>query len=473
MTLQDFIISAQWVFLAYFISLNLGYLMLNLVAMSALRRYLAERSITSLPAVYSSFELPISILLPAYNEASVISQSVRALLQLEYPEFEIVVINDGSTDKTMQLLIDEFSLKYFPEAYRARLPTAPIRGVYRSTVYPNLRVIDKKNGGGKSDAINAGINDARYPLFCVIDADSILQRDSLTRVVQPFLEDKTTVAVGGTVRIANGCTVNDGFIEKVDLPQNALALFQIVEYLRAFLFGRLGWASLNALMNISGAFGLFRKEVVIAVGGFNTDTWGEDMELTLRLHRYLREKGQPYRITFVADPICWTEAPEDLRGLANQRIRWQRGLAESLVMNYKLMTSGRGGVVGWFAFPFHVIFEFLGPVVEITGLAFIIIAYWFGWLSLESFAAFMLVAIGMGILLSTSALVFEAMSFRVYPRLFQSFRLFLMSIAENLGYRQLNSIWRIIGMIGWAFGTQPTWGEMRASSKLGKKARSV
>ena len=230
MTLQDFIISAQWVFLAYFISLNLGYLMLNLVAMSALRRYLAERSITSLPSVYSSFELPISILLPAYNEASVISQSVRALLQLEYPEFEIVVINDGSTDKTMQLLIDEFSLKYFPEAYRARLPTAPIRGVYRSTVYPNLRVIDKKNGGGKSDAINAGINDARYPLFCVIDADSILQRDSLTRVVQPFLEDKTTVAVGGTVRIANGCTVNDGFIEKVDLPQNALALFQIVEY---------------------------------------------------------------------------------------------------------------------------------------------------------------------------------------------------------------------------------------------------
>jgi cellulose synthase/poly-beta-1,6-N-acetylglucosamine synthase-like glycosyltransferase len=197
------------------------------------------------------------------------------------------------------------------------------------------------------------------------------------------------------------------------------------------------------------------------------------MELTLRLHRYLREKGQPYRITFVADPICWTEAPEDLRALANQRIRWQRGLAESLVMNYKLMTSGRGGVVGWFAFPFHVIFEFLGPVVEITGLAFIIIAYWFGWLSLESFAAFMFVAIGMGILLSTSALVFEAMSFRVYPRLFQSFRLFLMSIAENLGYRQLNSIWRIIGMIGWALGTKPTWGEMRASSKLGKKAGSV
>ena len=448
-----------WIFLAYFVLLNTGYIALNLLAIPTLRRRLAQEPLASLPRAYSGLEPPVSLLVPAYNEEATIASSVRSLLQLDYPDFEIVVVNDGSKDGTLAALSAAFDLEPYPEAYWQRLAAKPVRGIYRSRTTASLRVIDKENGG-KADALNVGINASRYPYFCAIDADSILQRDSLQRVVEPFVDDPTTVASGGTVRIANGCTVSGGHLERVELPGNPLALFQIVEYLRAFLFGRLGWATLNAVLIISGAFGVFRKDVIVAAGGYRADTIGEDMELIVRLHRVLRERGEPYSIHFVPDPVCWTEAPEDLKVLKGQRIRWQRGLAESLHRNARLLRTGGGGPAGLLAYPFFMLFECYGPLLEVGGYLVTIALWLFGFISFGGMMAFMLMAFALGFLLSVSALLLEEMSFHLYPRASQLAMLVLVAVVENLGYRQLVTWWRLVGLTRWLRGAQSTWGTM-------------
>jgi cellulose synthase/poly-beta-1,6-N-acetylglucosamine synthase-like glycosyltransferase len=303
MTLEPFIVGVQWGFLGYFILLNVIYFGLALTAMYRLRRYMGGISATE--RVYSHLQMPVSLVVPAYNEGGSIATAVRALLQLRYQHFEVIVVNDGSKDDTLATLIREFDLKPFPEAYRVQIKTKPLRGIYRSLKYPNLRVIDKENGG-KADASNAGLNAARHPIFYCGDADSMLDPHSLEHVVRPFLEDPRTVACGGTVRIINGCIVRGGVLEKVGLPKNPLALVQVVEYLRAFLGGRLGWSAINGLLIISGAFGVFHRETVVAAGGFRADSIGEDMELIVRLHRTLSARGERYRVSYIPDPVCWT-----------------------------------------------------------------------------------------------------------------------------------------------------------------------
>lgn len=449
-----------WSVLGYFIALNGVYLLLNLLSAYALHRGNLFRVIDDLPQVFSTLEPAISILVPAFNEETTITASIHSLLQLEYQEFEIVVINDGSKDGTLDVLKQAFSLLPFPEAYHLLLETEPIHAIYRSTSHPNLRVIDKANGG-KADSLNAGINASRYPLFCAVDADSILQRNSLQLVVRPFLRNPHTVAAGGTVRAANGCHVKDGFLTDIDLPRNPWALLQVVEYLRAFLFGRLGWSRLNAMLIISGAFGVFRKSVVIDVGGYRTDTVGEDMELVVRIHHVMRTQRKPYQIEFVPDPVCWTEVPEDMRTLKNQRIRWQRGLSESLSSHWGLMFHRHGGLPGWVAFPFMVLFEWLGPVIELGGYLFMCIAYAFGFISWEAFFVFFFVALGLGVLLSASGLLLEEMSFSMYRRPRHLAVLALVVVAENFGYRQLNTYWRMLGFLQWISRREGHWGTMK------------
>jgi cellulose synthase/poly-beta-1,6-N-acetylglucosamine synthase-like glycosyltransferase len=461
MTIARFLIDlTTWFVLAYFIVLNLGYLMLNLVSVVSLRRRAQEMLLEDLPQIYSGLEPPISILVPAYNEEATIAASVRSMLQLTYPQFEVVVVNDGSADGTLEALKREFDLHPHPEAYRVQLATQAVRGMYVSARHANLRVVDKENGG-KADALNVGINASRYPLFCGVDADSVLQRDSLQRVVKPFLSDSSVIATGGTVRIANGCEVRGGFLTKVGLPSNPWAMFQVVEYLRAFLFGRLGWSAINAMLIVSGAFGVFRKDKVIEAGGYLPRSIGEDMELVVRLHRLMRQKREHYKIVFVPDPVCWTEAPEDRATLRNQRIRWQRGLGESLSANWGLMFSRNGGAPGWIAFPFLMLFEWLGPLVELGGYVFMAVGFALGWISWEAFAAFVFVAIGLGILLSASGLLLEEMSFHIYPKGAQLLRLGLVVVLENFGYRQLNSWWRLVGLYRWARQSEAKWGAMK------------
>jgi len=449
-----------WFVFGYFILLNGSYLALNLLSIFALQRNNEEKLLDALPQVFTGLEPGISLLVPAYNEEATIIASIRSMFQLTYSDFEIVVINDGSRDNTLEVLKREFALLPFPEAARDGLVTKPVRGTYRSMKYPNLRVIDKENGG-KADSLNAGINAARHGLFCGVDADSILSRNSLQRVAKPFLTHPDMVATGGTVRVANGCEVTDGFLTKVGLPTNIWALFQVVEYLRAFLFGRLGWSKINAMLIISGAFGLFRTDVVTAVGGYRADTIGEDMELVMRIHRMLRQQGKTYRIEFVPEPVCWTEAPEDWKTLKNQRVRWQRGLSESLASNWGLMFSRKGGPPGWLAFPFMLLFEWLGPLMELGGYLFMIYAYAFGLISWSAFAVFLFMAIGLGILLSASGLLLEEMSFHMYPKFSQLAVLSLIVVLENFGYRQLNSWWRLLGLYRWATQREASWGDMK------------
>ena len=454
-------------FIGYFIALNAGYLGLNLMSMASLQRYMRTHPGPGETPPYLGIEPAVSLLVPAYNEEATIRTSVRSMLQLQYPDFELVVVNDGSKDGTMQALVEEFALVPQPQPLRLLLPHAQVLGIYRSLRHDNLRVIDKANGG-KADALNAGINAARNGLFCAVDADSILQRDSLLRVVQPFLEDERTVAAGGTVRIANGSRVRGGFLEAAGIPDGWLGRFQIVEYLRAFLFGRLGWSPLNAVLIISGAFGLFDRARVIAAGGYRSDTVGEDMELVVRLHRWHRERKIPYRIRYVPDPICWTEAPEDAGTLGRQRLRWQRGLSESLAAHAGWALGPRGGAPGWLAWPFMAVFEWFGPLVEVAGYGFMLAGFAAGVVSPLALAVFMAVAIGMGIMLSVNGLLLEAMSFRVYTRKRDSLLLFAVAILENLGYRQLNTLWRVRGLWQWAARRKQKWGVMKRSGTWGQ-----
>jgi cellulose synthase/poly-beta-1,6-N-acetylglucosamine synthase-like glycosyltransferase len=468
-TALDVLAVAEATVLAFFVVLNGSYLLLNLLALRGIRAWVQRWEGEARPWIHTGFEPPISIIVPVHDEEATAAASIRSLLNLEYPDYEIVVVNDGSTDGTMDVLVREFGLVRFPEVYRDRIRTRPVRGIYRSSRYSRIRVVDKENGR-KADAVNAGLNVARHGLVLIVDGDSFLQRDSLLRVVQPFQDDPRTIACGGTVRIANGCRAEEGYLTEIRLPDNWPARFQVVEYLRAFLFGRMGWAPLRALCIISGAFGLFDREVLLRVGGLRHDTLGEDMELTVRLHRhFLLVERRPYRIQFLPDPICWTEAPESLRDLASQRTRWTRGLSEVLWYHRVLLFHPRGGAVSWLALPFFLLFEWLSAPLELFGYLFIVGAAAFGILSLEGFLAFLGVAVGSGIVLSLSSILLEEMSFRLYPRRRDLLLLVATAVLENFGYRQLHAWWRCRGILQSLLRRRATWQSMTRKADWARK----
>jgi cellulose synthase/poly-beta-1,6-N-acetylglucosamine synthase-like glycosyltransferase len=409
---------------------------------------------------YSKAAPPIALLAPAYNEALTIVESVRSLLSMRYPDFEIIVINDGSTDETLEILVDTFSLELTQARdYELFVEHAPILGLYASSLHPRLLVIDKENGG-KADALNAGLNLATTPIVCSMDADSLLEPDALLRAVQPFLEDpQRVIAVGGTIRVANGCTIADGRIIKVGAPRNALALMQTVEYLRAFLMARLAWSQIGALTIISGAFGLFRRAAVLEVGGYAHGTVGEDMELVVRLHRHFREAGKPYKIAFVPEPVCWTEAPETLAVLARQRARRHRGALETFVRHRKMAFNPKYGAVGMIGFGWIVLADVIGPPTEVMGYVLIPLWWSMGALSLDYLLAFIAVTFAFGVALSVGALALEESELHRFPRARDLVVLTGAAILENLGYRQLNQLWRLRGTLQWLRGAQG-WGEM-------------
>jgi len=437
------ILAYNHLILLYFLAINTQYLLLMLVGFRETRRALRDMQWRDLRRLMRSPLTPaISVIAPAHDEEANIAESVRSLLMLNYPEYEVIVVNDGSRDRTLDVLIARFGLRPVPRSFEYAVPCRPIRAVYESPEYPNLVVVDKDNGG-KADALNAGLNLALCPLFCAIDADSVLEEDALLRVVRPFVEDPAvTVATGGIIRIANGCDVRGGRVVGVRLPRRFLPLVQVVEYLRGFLFGRMGWSAVNGLLIISGAFGLFDKRAAILAGGYAHDTVGEDMELVVRMHRRLREAGRPYRVCFVPDPVCWTEAPETLRVLRRQRNRWHRGLIDTLWRHRAMFGRPRFGAVGLLAMPAFVLFEMLGPLVELSGYVIVPLCYLLGVLDAAFMALFLVVAILYGILLSVSAVLLEDMAFRRYPRARDLALLALVGVVENLGYRQATAWWR-------------------------------
>jgi cellulose synthase/poly-beta-1,6-N-acetylglucosamine synthase-like glycosyltransferase len=445
--------------LVYFLALNGLYMAFSLVALVVLVGHRRRWTPQALDTVLRSPATPpISVIVPAFCEESTIAESLRGLLLLNYPQFEVVVVNDGSTDRTLDVLVEAFGLVRAPVAYQQPLDTAPVRGLYRSLDHPDLVVIDKVNGG-KADSINAGINAARHDLVCVIDADSLLEELALVRAVLPFIEDPTTVAMGGIIRIVNGCEVDAGRVTAVRLPKDWLARFQVVEYLRAFLAGRVAMSAMNCLLIVSGAFGLFRRDAVVEVGGFRTDTIGEDMEIIVRLHRYMRQRQRPYRIVFQPDPVCWTEVPESPRILGNQRNRWHRGTMQVLSAHAQMIGSARYGAVGMFALPYFAVFEAASPVVEAFGYLLNSAGLLFGLVDVEFAQLFFLTAIAFGSLISVTSVLLEEVAFRRYPRSRDLVLLVIVGVLENCGYRQLTTWWRLRGMWDFFRGRQG-WGQM-------------
>jgi cellulose synthase/poly-beta-1,6-N-acetylglucosamine synthase-like glycosyltransferase len=459
--LRSVLEALAFVALGYFAVLNAVYLVFTGIAWRGITRHRRERLYAAVDEVFASpLTPPITMLVPAYNEEAGIVESVRSLLALRYPEHEVVVVNDGSSDATLDRLVAAFDLVPVRRALRGAIPTAPVRAVYGSRRHHELWVIDKENGG-KADALNAAVNAAQSPYVCAIDSDAVLEEDALLRVVAPVLDDPDLVAAtGGIVRIANGCRIEHGRVTEVALPRSRLANFQVVEYFRAFLVGRVGWSKLEALLIISGAFGLFRRSLVEVVGGWATDTVGEDVELVVRMHRHLRERGEEYRIEFAPDPVCWTEAPEDIRTLSRQRRRWQRGLAETLWRHRRITLNPRYGVLGIVAFPYFIVFELLGPVIQLLGLPATISAAALGAVSYSFVAAFLVVSVLLGILLSVAALALEEFGFRRHVRGSEALRMLGYAVAENLGYRQLADVWRLHAFVDLARKKQG-WGEMR------------
>lgn len=447
--------------IGYMLGISLVYFVLMILGYFALQHHHGRLLRTERDALFKSPLVPrVSVIAPAFNEVETIGQTVKAMLTLRYPSHEVIVVNDGSTDGTLGELVEEFRLYRSSRISVGDLPVREIRGVYESRDPIPLVVVDKVNGG-KSDALNAGLNMSRAPLVATVDADTILEPDALLHVIKPFLEEggERTLASGGLVRVANGCRVEHGRIVEIGAPRSMLGAFQAVEYLRAFLGGRIAYSFLNSLLVISGAFSVFRRGPVMEAGGFRRQTVGEDMELVVRLHRLHREDGADYRIVFVPEPVSWTEAPESLRLLNRQRNRWQRGLVESLWAHREMAFNPRYGVVGMFAFPYFILWEMLGPTIELVGYVLLAIGLALGFLDPGLAALFFVVALGFGTMLSISALLLEELTVRRYPRGRDVMRLFVAAIVEGFGLRQLLTVWRTKALFD-VIRRRSDWGAM-------------
>ncbi|HYK89092.1 MAG TPA: glycosyltransferase [Acidobacteriota bacterium] len=390
---------------------------------------------------------PVSILVPAHNEEKCIVDSVRSFLALDYPELEVIVINDGSNDHTLERLTEHFHLLRTDILYVSEIPTKLVRGLYMSSVDRRLLVVDKQSSGRKADALNAGLNAASSPFVCAVDADAVLERDALLRIMIPvFADPRRVVATGGIVRVVNGTLIENGEVKQVRLPRRPIEVLQVIEYLRAFLIGRQGWAEFNLLILISGAFGVFRRDVMRQVGGFRSTAIGEDLDLVVRIHRILRDKGEDYRVAFVPDPVCWTEVPSNLKSLARQRARWQNGLADVLWRNRDMLFNPRYGRIGYLALPYHWLFEWVAPVIEVLGWTTMIIAALLGKLSMTFFANFLLFGYLFGTLISIGSVVLEEMTYHRYNDWRDLARLLGYCFLEFFPYRPLNTLWRLRGL---------------------------
>lgn len=451
----------ELVLIYYFFLLNGIYILLSLIAFRQVYSHLMRSIYGGYEHISRSPLTPaVSIIVPAYNEVVSIALTVGNLLHLDYMRYEVIVVNDGSRDGTLAELRKTFHLEPSEEVGQGRLKTRPVRGVYRSRRHHNLTVVDKENGG-KADALNAGLDFAVHPYFCSIDADVIMESDALQRVVQPIVESsKRIVAVGGIVRVANGCRVQKGRVTEVHMSGNPLVVLQIVEYFRSFLCGRTGFSRLGCLMIISGAFGVFERALAVEIGGYRTDTVGEDMDLVTRLHAHLRERGVfDYAVQFVPDPVCWTEVPATLRVLARQRRRWQRGLLEVLSENKRMLFNPDYGVVGMIGYPFFWLFEGWGVLLELVGYLFFILLWLRGAIQSEYVIAFFFVAFLCGTALSLCGILLGEMTPQAYPKLRHWCMMVAFALIENLGYRQLTSLLRLLGIWDYLLG-HGGWGRM-------------
>ncbi len=458
-------------FIVYSVLLFFSYIAIGILSSVELSFYMKKNKHFRFKTIKEHKILPsVSIIAPAYNEEASIIENIRSLLSLEYPKVEVIIVNDGSKDNSLQKVIDHYSLVKVNYAFTETIQTAKVRGIYTSTnvAYANLIYVDKENGG-KADALNAGINISRSDLFLAIDVDCIIENDAILRMVKPFLEEqgnKKVIAAGGVIRVANSCEIKDGRIVKVNYPKNFWAKFQVLEYFRAFTLGRMAWARINGLLIISGAFGMFDKKVALAVGGYDSTTVGEDFELVVRMRKYMHKvTKQKYKVAFIPDPLCWTEVPSKLKTLRNQRNRWTRGSIDTVLKHKEMFFNPKYGKIGMISFPYWVVFEWLAPIVEFIGLTYVTLLLIFG--SINSLVFFILLAFvfSFSLLFSSFAVFYETYIFNRYKGYKFLYRVILIALIELIIYHPLNVYFALLGNYKFFIkGDKKGWGIMKRTA---------
>ncbi len=456
----------SYVFIAVMSSLDLSFY----VKKSKYFRFNSMKEFKVLPS--------ISIIAPAYNEEASIIENIRSLLSLEYPKVEVIVVNDGSKDNSLQKVIDYYSMVKVKYAFNKSIETAPVRGIYKSTnaAYENLIYVDKENGG-KADALNVGVNISRSDLFLAIDVDCIIEHDAILRMVKPFLEEegnRKVIAAGGVIRIANSCEIEEGRIVKVNFPKNIWAKFQVLEYFRAFTLGRMAWSRANGLLIISGAFGLFDRKLVLAVNGYDPTTVGEDFELVVRLRKYMHSVAkQKYKVAFIPDPLCWTEVPSNYKSLKNQRNRWTRGSIDTVLKHKDMLFNPKYGKMGFLSFPYWILFEWLAPLIEITGFIYFLLMIIFSSINIQIFVILLIFVFSFSLFFSSFAVYYETLIFNRYKGYKFLLSIILIAIAEIFFYHPLNLYFSLFGNYSYFIKRDKKgWGNMTRTafdnSKKGK-----
>lgn len=460
--ITDFYESAIFIYCA---GLFLFYILLAVLSLIAIRRSLWKNKIRGQQMLVASPLTPgISVIAPAYNEGVTIIANVRSLLALNYPRFEVVIVNDGSKDDTLQKLIDEFELTEVNFAYRQQIPSQAVKRFFKSTnpAYSKLLVLDKVNGKSKADAVNAGINASSFDYFLNTDVDCILARDTLLKLIKPFMDDpQRVIATGAPLRAANSCDVEAGVITRVRVPRSLLPRFQEMEYIRSYLLGKMGWTFINAVPNVSGGLGLFDKDIVIKSGGYDPGSFGEDMDMVVRMCRYMCEQDLPYRIHYIPETLCWTEVPATYKIFFRQRVRWARGLAQIFSKHRKVLFNPKYKKLGLIIFPYNFFFELLAPLIEFAGIIYyiyIIVNHLINW----DYAIILLVFIyTFSILITSLSMLWDQLIFRYYQSWKEVWQLCILALAEPFIYHPTVLFCAIRGYFNQLTGKKHTWGNMQ------------
>ncbi|MDP3944615.1 MAG: glycosyltransferase [Lutibacter sp.] len=464
-TVQIIILIIHFLFFIYASTAIASYIILAIISSKETIEYMKKNSFVNYKEILSSTISPsITIIAPAYNESLNIIENVRSLLSSHYVNYDVVIVNDGSKDDSLEKMIVAYDLVKVDFLINQQIPTKPIRaGVFKSTnpAFEKLTVVDKVNGG-KADALNMGLNISKSDYVACIDVDCLLLENSLQKMIKPFLEvtDKTVIATGGVIRIANSCIIKDGKLLDVNFPKKLIEKAQILEYIRAFLLGRMAWSRLNGLLVISGAFGLFNKKVAIEVGGYDTNTVGEDMELIVRMRRYMEETKQKYKVAYIPDPLCWTEAPDNYKIFISQRNRWTRGTIETLRMHRKVAFNPKYKSLGLLSYPYWLFYERLAPVIEAIGIIYFIILAALNEVRWDYALAFIILAYLFAVLFSIVAIFSEELTYHQYKKKGTGFKLIMISLLEPFVLHPFILYAAIRGNIDYYFNKKKKWGEM-------------
>ncbi|MBN4085417.1 glycosyltransferase family 2 protein [Flavobacteriaceae bacterium AH-315-B10] len=465
-TVNTILQTVHYLFFAYAISAIGSYIVLSIISGKETISYLKKNSFVNYKDILSSTMSPsITIIAPAYNESLNVVENVRSLLSNHYVNYSVIIVNDGSKDDSLEKLIEAYDLEKIDYLINEKIKTKPLRsGVYKSKnpAFEKLMVVDKENGG-KADALNMGLNISTSKYVACIDVDCLLLEDALQKMIKPFLEvtDAKVIATGGVIRIANSCVIRSGKLIDVNLPKNLLVQSQILEYLRAFLLGRMAWSRLNGLLVISGAFGVFDKKIAIEVGGYDTNTVGEDMEIIVRMRRYMEEKGRKYKVSYIPDPLCWTEAPDSYKIFISQRNRWTRGTIETLRKHRKIAFNPKYGSFGLLSYPYWLIFERLAPVIEVIGLIYFAVLIVLKEVRWEFALSFLVLAYLFSVLFSIVALYSEELTFNQYKKKNSGYKLVLISALEPFILHPFILYAAIRGNIDYYFNKNKKWGVMQ------------